>query len=159
MKFKKLKRFDTQYIETKETTAMNPNALETFDEYKEYFTNYPLAWYDRKFLDSFIQKYKVKINEIVELFESVGRSEKVVKELCELTSNKNVFSMIFFTGQYLEKQKYSCRVCGIYTTKDNVAGDCSICYKWLCTKCAKFDSDRDVYCGVCFGEGDDDSDS
>jgi hypothetical protein len=29
MKFKNLKRFDTQYIETKETTAMNPNTLET----------------------------------------------------------------------------------------------------------------------------------
>ena len=77
-------------------TTVNPNNLETFDEYKEYLTNYPLAWYDRNFLGNFVSKYKDRITSIIELFGSVGTTEKVVKELCELTNNdKNIIlSMI-----------------------------------------------------------------
>lgn len=148
-------------------TTINPNNLESFDEFTKYFTDYPLAWYDKKFLDKFLDKYKCKIHKIVDLFRSVGRTKELSEDLMDIFKRNNptidskaIEDMIIRTEEYLVKRKdRMCGVCGIWLTRENVAGhgscppDCSLCYIMLCSNCAQI-VDCDAYCKQCFEKED-----
>lgn len=147
----------SQVISTRAENTMDVNNLNTFDEYTSYFTQYPLSWYDRNFLENFINRYKNKIDDILDLFDSVATTEQLIKDLFEVCHNLEiVVHMICDTRKYLEKKKYSCGVCGVHVNQDNLpqggAPDCAICYILLCKDCAKYGGDTDYYCHQCFTE-------
>lgn len=67
----------------------NGNDLRTFEEFEDYVARYPLAFYDVKWLKSYMEKFPDRKSDAFRLFQRYGCSEETQDTLLEVLAEQH----------------------------------------------------------------------